>query len=216
MRDDGTVKVLDFGLAKVADPGAVEDAATVRGHAASPTITTPAMTAAGIILGTAAYMSPEQAKGKPADKRSDIWAFGCVFYEMLTGRRPFAGDGVAEVLASVLTNEPDWQALPSNVPPPLRTLLQRCLVKDRRDRVADISTATFVLDNVASLVVPPGAASTVQPPRRASRRRIAAAERRRRDGRRPCWRAGVGRYAPGTTARHTVCAVTNRRGPLVD
>jgi serine/threonine-protein kinase len=175
VRDDGTVKVLDFGLAKVANRGAVEDTATVRPPADAATITTPAMTAAGIILGTAAYMSPEQAKGRPADKRSDVWAFGCVLYEMVTGRRPFSGEDVAEVLASVLTKEPDWQALPSTVPQPLRTLLQRCLVKDRRHRVADISTATFVLDNVASLAVPAGAASTVRQPHRAGRRPIAAA-----------------------------------------
>ena len=109
------------------------------------------MTAAGIILGTAAYMSPEQAKGKPADKRSDIWAFGCVLYEMLTGRRAFDGEDITEVLGAVVRLEPDWQALPSDVPQPLRTLLHGCLVKDRRHRVADISTARFVLDNVASL-----------------------------------------------------------------
>lgn len=151
VREDGTVKVLDFGLAKVADSGAVEDTATVRPPADSPTITTPAMTAAGIILGTAAYMSPEQAKGKPADKRSDVWAFGCVLYEMLTGRRAFDGEDITDVMGAVVRLEPNWQAIPSDVPQPVRTLLHSCLMKDRRHRVADISTARFVLDNVASL-----------------------------------------------------------------
>ena len=100
----------------------------------SPTITTPAMTAAGMILGTAAYMSPEQAKGKPADKRSDIWAFGCVLYEMLTGARPFGGDDVADTLASILKSEPDWDRLPALTPVSIRRLLHRALSKDRRHR----------------------------------------------------------------------------------
>src|SRR5437870_2538118 len=115
VRPDGTVKVLDFGLAKAMEP--VGGAPNV---SQSPTITTPAiMTGAGVILGTAAYMSPEQARGKTVDKRADIWAFGCVLYEMLTGTRAFAGDDVSEVLASVLAREPDWTRLPSNFPPAL-------------------------------------------------------------------------------------------------
>src|SRR3981081_2555885 len=97
---------------------------------------TTATTQAGVILGTAAYMSPEQAKGRAADKRSDVWAFGCVLYEMLTGRRAFEGDDVSDTLAAVLRGEPDWNALPANVPSAVRTLVQRCLVKDRRQRVA--------------------------------------------------------------------------------
>ena len=105
------------------------------------------MTGVGVILGTAAYMSPEQAKGREADKRSDIWAFGCVLYEMLTGRRAFDGEDMTEVLGAVVRLEPNWEALPSDVPQPVRTLLHSCLVKDRRMRVADISTALFVLDN---------------------------------------------------------------------
>jgi serine/threonine protein kinase len=92
-------------------------------------------------------MSPEQAKGRPADKRSDLWAFGCVLYEMLTGRRAFDGDDMTDVLGAVVRLEPDWTALPPDVPPPTRTLLQRCLVKDRRQRVADVAAVRFVLDH---------------------------------------------------------------------
>ena len=98
-----------------------------------------------MILGTAAYMSPEQAKGAPADKRSDVWAFGCVFYEMLTGRRAFQGEDVSDTLATVLKGEPDWNALPSNVPAAVRALIQGCLRKDRKERIGDISTALFLL-----------------------------------------------------------------------
>ena len=94
------------------------------------------MTGVGVLLGTAAYMSPEQAKGREADKRSDIWAFGCVLYEMLTGRRAFDGEDMTEVLGAVVRLEPNWEALSSDVPQPVRTLLQRCLVKDRRKRIA--------------------------------------------------------------------------------
>ena len=138
---DGDVKVLDFGLAKPAGGGATS--AVV----ASATITSPAlMTSAGTILGTAAYMSPEQAKGAVADKRSDVWAFGCVLYEMLTGRRAFDGGTVTETLALVLTREPDWLALPSDVPAVVRTLLEGCLAKDPRKRVADVSVAEFLLE----------------------------------------------------------------------
>src|SRR5512145_2542702 len=102
---------------------------------------TSAMTQMGVILGTAAYMSPEQAKGRAADKRSDVWAFGAVVYEMLTGRRPFGGEDISDTLASVLKSEPDWVELPADVPPHIRMLIERCLTKDRRQRMADISTA---------------------------------------------------------------------------
>jgi len=139
---DGQVKVLDFGLGKVLE---AESASEVSN---SPTMTLGA-TQAGMILGTAAYMSPEQAKGRASDKRSDVWAFGCVLYEMLVGRRAFPGDDVSDTLATVLKSEPDWTALPSDLPAGVRTLLQRCLVKDRRQRIADISTATFLLDEPA-------------------------------------------------------------------
>jgi eukaryotic-like serine/threonine-protein kinase len=151
VRADGTVKVLDFGLARVAENVDGGSLTTRRSPADSPTITSPAMTAAGIILGTAAYMSPEQAKGKPADKRSDIWAFGCVLYEMLTGRRAFEGEDVSDTLASVLRGEPNWTALPKDLPPSVSALLRGCLTKDRQRRVSDVSTVRFVLQNSDSL-----------------------------------------------------------------
>jgi eukaryotic-like serine/threonine-protein kinase len=147
VRPDGTVKVLDFGLAKAAEPaGAISP-----GLSLSPTITSPAMTAAGLILGTAAYMSPEQAKGREADKRSDVWSFGAVLYEMLTGRRAFDGDDVSDTIASVLKSEPDWSIVPADVPPAVVSLMKGCLVKDRRQRVSDMSTAKFVLTELGSL-----------------------------------------------------------------
>ena len=171
VRPDGTVKVLDFGLAKALEP---TSAARVDATA-SPTITQPAMmTGVGVLLGTAAYMSPEQARGKAVDKRSDIWAFGCVLYEMLTGRRAFDGEDVTDTLATVLKIDPDWSALPSETPPALRTLLQRCLTKDRRQRIADISTALFVLDKGASLAPAAGTAS----PHRCHADRCGGASRR--------------------------------------
>jgi eukaryotic-like serine/threonine-protein kinase len=143
LRPDGTVKVLDFGLARLdatraaraQDPsGAVNDVAETL---ASPAL----MTAAGIILGTASYMSPEQARGRPVDQRTDIWAFGCVLYEMLTGRRPFSGATVTDVIAAVVTTEPDWSALPPETPPAIRRLLLRCLRKDPTQRLRDIGDA---------------------------------------------------------------------------
>ncbi len=135
--DDGTVKVLDFGLAKALDPATGASGP----QANSPTITTPAMTQAGLILGTAAYMSPEQAKGRVVDKRSDVWAFGCVFYEMLTGRRAFDGEDVTDTIAAVVRGEPDWNALPSDTPPQIRLLLRRCLEKDRQAHGSRISAS---------------------------------------------------------------------------
>jgi serine/threonine-protein kinase len=146
---DDHVKVLDFGLAKLQDSGAgrpggaggIEDVDVTN----SPTLTLGA-TQAGVILGTAAYMAPEQAKGRAADKRSDIWAFGCVVYEMLTGHRAFEGEDISDTLANVLKSEPDWNALPSDAPANIRELLKRCLTKDRKARVADASTIRYVLD----------------------------------------------------------------------
>jgi eukaryotic-like serine/threonine-protein kinase len=145
LRPDGTVKVLDFGLAKALEPasGAGVDAT------ASPTITSPAMmTSVGTLLGTAAYMSPEQAKGRSADKRSDVWAFGAVLFEMLTGRRPFGGTEVYEVLASVLAREPDWTLLPPRLSPAVATYLKRCLHKDPKQRIADMQSVRLALEGV--------------------------------------------------------------------
>ena len=151
VRPDGTVKVLDFGLAKLIDAGSGIGDRGSDAMTASPTITSPALlTGVGVLLGTAAYMSPEQAKGREADKRSDIWAFGCVLYEMLTGRRAFGGEDVADTLAFVLSREPDWTALPATTPAPIRKLLRRCLEKDRRRRLADIADARLDLDDASS------------------------------------------------------------------
>jgi Protein kinase domain len=104
------------------------------------------MTRIGVILGTAAYMSPEQAKGRAADKRSDVWAFGCVLYEMVTGRRAFEGEDISDTLAAVLRGEPDWTALPANMAPAIVALLRGCLDKDQRRRIGDLSTARFIID----------------------------------------------------------------------
>jgi Tol biopolymer transport system component len=139
---DDRVKVLDFGLAKALDPAVASDVAT------SPTLTFRA-TQAGVILGSAAYMAPEQARGKAVDKRGDIWAFGCVLYEMLTGARAFDGEDVAETLGAVIHKEPDVHALPANTPAAVRTLLQRCLQKDPKRRLHDIADARIELEDVA-------------------------------------------------------------------
>jgi hypothetical protein len=143
IRPDGTVKVLDFGLAKATEGSGGAGKSGGEQLLNSPTITSPAMTAAGIIMGTAAYMSPEQARGQYVDKRADIWAFGCVLYEMLTGRSPFQGATVTDVIAAVIKTEPDWQAL--NAPPHLRSLIARCLQKDPRQRLRDIGDARIEL-----------------------------------------------------------------------
>ena len=139
VRDDGTVKVLDFGLAKGADAAGAVDSAAV-------TVTSPAMTAHGMILGTAAYMAPEQARGRPVDKRADIWAFGVVLYEMLTGSRLFDADTVADTIAQVVTRDPDMTRLPRALPPRIRELIARCLERDPRLRLRDIGEARIALD----------------------------------------------------------------------
>jgi len=156
VRDDGTVKVLDFGLAKALDPATVSSADPMH----SPTITSPAMTQAGMILGTAAYMSPEQARGKRVDRRADIWAFGAVLYEMLTGRRAFPGDDVSDTLASVLAREPDWSALPRDTPEAVRGLLRRCLEREPLQRLRDIGEARVLLSGRLEPIaaVPPSSA----------------------------------------------------------
>jgi serine/threonine-protein kinase len=168
VRHDGTVKVLDFGLARV-----MESAGVAASVSQSPAITTPAMTQAGIILGTAAYMSPEQAKGRLLDKRSDVWAFGCVFYEMLTAKRAFDGEDVTDTIAAIVRGAPDWNVLPADVPEQIRLLLRRCLEKDRRARVSDLGVARFLMTETFAAAAP----LSPTPPQRAhprSRRRVVA------------------------------------------
>ena len=161
VRPDGTVKVLDFGLAKLGEPGSgVRDPGSVPVFSMSPTITSPAtMTTVGVLLGTAAYMSPEQARGKAVDKRSDLWAFGCVLYEMLTGRHAFEGDDVTDVIARIIEREIDFAVLPSATPAGIRRLLRRTLEKDRRRRLADASDARLEIEEALSA---PGAESEVR------------------------------------------------------
>lgn len=143
VRADGAVKVLDFGLAKALAPA---DAAAPAAIENSPTITSPfQVSQLGVILGTAAYMAPEQARGKPVDKRADIWAFGCVLFEMLTATRAFGGEDVTDMLAAIVRGDPDWSALPSETPASVRTLLRRCLEKDPRERLPDIGAARLEL-----------------------------------------------------------------------
>ncbi len=167
VKADGTVKVLDFGLAKLSAQGR-------DGTTAAPTMTSPALTAMGVILGTAAYMSPEQARGKPADKRADIWAFGVLLYETLTGRQAFSGETVSDVIAGVLTREIDWAALPDDTPAPVRRLLRRCLERDPKKRLRDIGDAIFELEDGNSLsAAGSGAASGTTPSASGGSRRAA-------------------------------------------
>ncbi len=148
LREDGTVKVLDFGLAK-----AIEPTASAVNMSQSPTITSPAMmTGVGVLLGTAAYMAPEQARGKPVDKRADIWAFGCVLYEMLTGQRAFGGDDVTVTLSRVVERDPDFDALPATVPQRVRQALRLCLRKDPKQRAHDIADIRMALEGAFETV----------------------------------------------------------------
>ncbi|HJQ98564.1 MAG TPA: protein kinase [Candidatus Polarisedimenticolaceae bacterium] len=140
---DGKVKVLDFGLAKALE--SATGSGSSRDSQTSPTITSLG-TVAGVILGTAAYMSPEQARGKSVDRRADVWAFGCVLYEMLTGSVPFAGETISDTLAAVLTRDPDWSALPSRTPAGLVALIKRCLRRDPRERLRDFGDVRLLLD----------------------------------------------------------------------
>ena len=141
LRSDGTVKVLDFGLAKSLDPSGPDFE-----PANSPTFT--GLTCAGVILGTAAYMSPEQARGKAVDKRTDIWAFGCVVYEMVTGRSAFARETVTDTIAAVVTSDVDWTLLPAPSPVPLARVLRRCLDKEPKRRLRDIADARLDIEEV--------------------------------------------------------------------
>jgi eukaryotic-like serine/threonine-protein kinase len=157
---EGQVKVLDFGLAK-----ALDNAAANPPLSNSPTLSM-AATNAGIILGTAAYMSPEQAKGRAVDRRADIFAFGCVLYEMLTGRPAFDGEDVTEILGRVVTAEPDWNRLPAGTPPPIRQLLRRALRKDPRQRLGDIRDARIEIEEAgmrAAEIVAPAPARRTRP-----------------------------------------------------
>jgi Tol biopolymer transport system component len=145
VRPDGLAKVLDFGLARALDPAPASTTEAME----SPTITGPwHITGSGVILGTAPYMSPEQARGKVVDKRSDIWAFGCVLFEMLAGRRAFDGETSSDTVAGILTREPDWSALPAATPAKLRGLLTRCLEKDPKRRLRDIGEARIEIERL--------------------------------------------------------------------
>ena len=157
VRAEGTVKVLDFGLAKAMDPtGAMSPL-----NSMSPTITTPAMTQAGMILGTAAYMSPEQTRGKPVDKRADIWAFGAVLYEMLTGTRAFPGEDLTDTLAAVVRAEPNWTLLPAGLPSALGVYLKRCLQKDPKQRIPDIAAMRLALEGAFETAAPQATAASL-------------------------------------------------------
>jgi Tol biopolymer transport system component/predicted Ser/Thr protein kinase len=143
VRQDGTVKVLDFGLAKALDPGLATLSASL--ESTSPTIASPTLTMGGVILGTAAYMAPEQARGKAVDRRADIWAFGVLLYEMITGTRPFHGETLSDTMASVLTRDPDFSVMPAATPHAVRALVERCLQRDPKLRLRDIGEARIVL-----------------------------------------------------------------------
>ena len=167
VRGDGTVKVLDFGLAKAMDP-----AASSADAMNSPTLTARA-SHLGVMLGTAAYMAPEQARGKVVDKRADIWAFGVVVYETLAGRRAFAGDDISDVLAAVLRQDIDWAALPPNTPPRVRRLLERCLDRDPKTRLRDIGEARVALAGPVNVPPEPAATSPIAAPNHSSRLSLA-------------------------------------------
>jgi len=148
---DNQVKIIDFGLAKGAQAPETSQTDSPVVTASSPTLTSPAYspgTIPGVILGTAPYLSPEQARGKPVDRRTDIWSWGCVLYECLTGRMAFAGETVSDTLARILEREPDWARIPAAAPPRLRELLRRCLEKDVRRRLCDIGEARFALEEL--------------------------------------------------------------------
>jgi len=181
VRPDGAVKVLDFGLAKALDPNAGRGFSRADGGLAdpgaakatpygspyeSPTMTSPAMTQMGMILGTAAYMAPEQAKGRAVDKRADIWAFGVVLFEMLAGRRPFGGEDLTDTITAIMRDGPAWTLLPADTPSRVRDLLARCLEKDPRKRLRDIGEARVALEGDLTAAVPAAAMRETAAPRR--------------------------------------------------
>ncbi len=170
VKADGMVKVLDFGLAKALDP--VAQGFSPADVSQSPTMTA-AATRAGVIMGTAAYMSPEQASGKTVDKRADVWAFGVVLYEMLTGTRPFVGDDVSKTLARVIAIDPDWSALPKDLPPVLGSFLRGSLEKNPRERVRDIGDVRLAMKGAFETAVPQASdvAATPVAPQPVGRRR---------------------------------------------
>ena len=166
VRADGAVKVLDFGLAKAVET----TAGSLPNMSMSPTITTPAMTHVGTILGTAAYMSPEQAKGQTVDRHADIWAFGAVLYEMLSGYHAFAGEDISDTLANVLKAEPDWSRLPADLSPRVRLALRACLQKDPKQRIGDAQSVRLALDGAFETAA---SQVTAAPSASASRGRLA-------------------------------------------
>ena len=171
VKDDGTVKVLDFGLAKAFQPDASDPNMSM-----SPTISlTAAATQMGMVIGTAAYMAPEQAKGKPVDKRADVWAFGAVLFEMLTGAKPFVGDDVSDTLALVLKFEPAWDSLPADVPARVRQLVQTCLQKNPKQRVHDVADVRLAMDGAFETTVSTQSEPTVAPTLQVWQRPVAIA-----------------------------------------
>jgi serine/threonine protein kinase len=160
LRGDGIVKVLDFGLAKALDApvqGGSHNPPLRSGGTASPTITSPAMTRIGMVMGTASYMSPEQARGLAVDRGADVWAWGCVLFEMLAGRRAFDGTDTTDVIAAVVRGDAEWSRLPPDTPVAVRRLLRRCLEKDSRQRIADLRDARFTLEDVTTEPAVPSA-----------------------------------------------------------
>ena len=175
---DGKVKVLDFGLAK-----ANSGPATATTLSNSPTLLSGSM--GGAIIGTAAYMSPEQARGKDVDRRADVWAFGCVLYEMLTGKRAFEGEEVTDTLAYIITKEPDWSSIPAPTPSSIQRVLRSCLQKDLRRRLQHLGDARIAMEEDISLAVAPTARdsadiSTVRPARRSLSRHSTPSRKRTR------------------------------------
>ena len=169
--------MLDFGLAKLNDPNVSNGSNDPNAFSMSPTLITPAMTQVGVILGTAAYMSPEQARGRAVDRRADVWAFGAVLFEMVSGRRAFSGENVSETLAEVMKSEPSWQSLPSHVPAHLVRLIRQCLVKDPRQRIRDMGDVRLALEGAFETTAAPTVTPT-SPDRRWTRTaafRLAAA-----------------------------------------